>query len=352
MFCSLLFSDSYGVFNFPVSTEHSGMGLFTGSADVWSQNALSVSSNPALSSMQKGINLSAMNGKLLFDDYSYSSAYANLAFSGVGLNLPFINPKTNFGSSLETEIDLTSEDPYGEPEKGTLTDSYLTYNFSVNTTSFKNLSSDRFILSSGLTFCQFYEDIDPNESIKHRAYSNNFGLAALYKVKGYDDEYSGKMDLSFAFSANNIFNQKYKRFDNELYLPNYKSFGVGFFSAMPLNPNIGSSRLLSKHCKNAISFKALSSLNYSSDMDEILSIGGELGFLDTFFIRQGYYEFNYPNHPNGSKGRTTGLGLKLNLTKYASLSYNYAFYPISDYFDDQTRWDISANIGFEKFFKN
>jgi len=74
---------------------------------------------------------------------------------------------------------------------------------------------------------------------------------------------------------------------------------------------------------------------------EVIKANGmELGLLDTFFLRQGYYE----DKAGGISGGTIGYGINLHYKNLVRLSYNWARIPTALLRDHENSYDLNLNF--------
>jgi len=77
----------------------------------------------------------------------------------------------------------------------------------------------------------------------------------------------------------------------------------------------------------------------SGNEDIIHSYGAEFGFLDTFYLRRGYYQ----DKAGHITGKTSGYGINLHYKNTVSFGYNYAEMPGGELGGPQVSVDTSSS---------
>ncbi len=75
--------------------------------------------------------------------------------------------------------------------------------------------------------------------------------------------------------------------------------------------------------------------------------GIELGLLDTFFYRNGFYD----DSAGYVTGPSTGLGLNLHYKDLISLNFNWAIFAGGELVDHNESFDIGFNVDIPKTLK-
>lgn len=345
----------------PLSTVNAGIGYESGVADIWHHNAFSAWNNPALSSFHPGLIISSANDDL-FDELEglnemiFSSSYINLAYKGLGVNLPFINLDNRIGTSLDYGKDELIN---SNQEIVATFRSYETaknFNFSINSSVLNSSKPEIFVIGTGITVSSIYSKLYPEGVDENGQTHKAKGKGTIYNIG-----FIGKLDLtsflnnenyilegSLGYVANNFNNKKidYNDFQSEIIVDN-QYLGFGIYSAISNKDYFSDNQIISMISKNLVSGMLLYSNTYSYNTNPIQSCGAEIGFLDTFFIREGYFD-----NPDGHiSGNTFGFGVKLNYFDYGFCEYNYASYPGGELQKTLDKWDISAGISLNKFLK-
>jgi len=342
----------------PVGSLNYAMGSENSTADIWHNNAFSTQANPALASFHEGITFSNSHDNWFdkvegISDMYFSSRYINVAYKGIGINLPLPNQNAYTGTSLD----------YGMQERlnanGQIVDIFHSYEYCKNYTLAVNSSSldlmpyDILTVGAGLTYSKIYSHLSPegvpaNQNVKGNSSQNvlNLGLIGKIDVSKLIQDNPYTIQATLGYSAMNIGRKKMNNIDEDDPLPNENKLGLGLYASYPLSDSYDNP-LLNFIAKNLYSGMLLINNTSSENLSSTSSFGMEVGLLDTFFLRTGYH-----SDPKGQiKGETLGYGIKLNFSKYAFVEYNYSQFPGGELQHTQNNWDISTGIDFTSFLK-
>jgi hypothetical protein len=145
------------------------------------------------------------------------------------------------------------------------------------------------------------------------------------------------------YTAFNVMDTKISYIDDEQSDPVYAHLSWGY----ALSGNVLADKLLADYvrpeyifCRNLFSFRYLNGSVDNKYDSTITGIGTELGFFDTFFLRNGRYD-----DPDGSiVGKTHGWGLNLHYKDVISYNYNYAVFAGGDLMPEQDSYDHNVSL--------
>ncbi len=326
------------------STVNAGMGYESGVADIWHENAFSVWSNPALSSFQNGLTYSTLHDKWLddvegIDDMTFSSRYINIGYEGIGISFPLSNSDGYTGTSIDYGIQESVD------EEGQINGNFhsyekaSSYNFSINTDALNSFKPNFFQLGIGFTFTK----IKSKFTVVGRENIINLGVAGKVDIAKALQMNNLVIESSMGYSSTNIQAAEIQYGDSNNIDPILQEDRIGFgvFGALKSHGYLSNSPLPEEFCKYLISAQLLYAKTICGDSQQN-SYGSEIGLLDTFFIRNGYY-----SDKDGSiEGHTYGYGIKLNILDNGFVEFNKSIFPGGEMQDKQDKTDFSVGIYF------
>lgn len=337
----------------PSATNLAMGGNPVGAVNYWHNDPLNAYDNPAFPALHKGISYS--NTKYVFltlyprpnvsEELNYKSSMISASFYGIGLLFP-----TNLSNSgkASTHIDYGEQqftDGSFEAQIVNQYDQSNSYGFSINLPEvYRQLNpnagsiGDMVDLSIGFSH-QLHESNILNRRIE--ANSTNWGY--LLKLK---HSYRPDLKLEAALGGSN-FNALKDEIDFELGTAPvriYQRSNIGVaFSVIKANPHYAIDNSIKSSFANLFSARILTGRirEYARPIF-ITGMGGELGLLDTAFLRVGYH-----NDEEGKiKGVTYGIGINAHYRDLVSITYNYSFFPGGITKEDKeiTNYGLSVNV--------
>ena len=310
-------------------------GSPVGVVNIWHNDPLNAYDNPAFPALQKGLSLSNNRYAYMkvanFDDLHYSAALSSISSHGFGLLVPYINHKTHKTCSYIDygAFSITDEEVFdGVPFQAY--DQMTSYGLSVNLPQVYRLIKPEAQLlpknadlALGINLIHNSSYIWPEPYLERvKAKSADLGLLARI-----DHIQNSKLRLESAYGLSyfNAFSNKVIYFAEEQADRIYQRLNLGVSLSCSLKngaypagegiesivENLGTARLLAGAIEE-----------FASD-PLLLGLGGELGILDTIFMRVGYHDDN----AGKISGLTYGLGINLHYRDLISAVYNYSYFP-------------------------
>ncbi len=322
------------------SARQTSMGLnSSGGAYIWSQNPLTLPTNPALISYQNGFNYALSRHIFPTETVTYTSSYMGFGGNGWGVMLPSANLSSGFGGELEEEI-------------GQLSISTQYYGFGINLTKLTDLrmSSEAkepraFNVSVGFSLARFAED---QWSFGERSGETlDGGFLAEFTPTALSD---APVDFSVVAGANfyNLFQGEIVRYRNKQE-PMIYGMIWSAASRFAIRTDNVDSEIFRKICPNFLSVTAVvdyDDICYDKDAGDRGSRGVEIGLMNTFFLRQGENYHAVESKTSEDKIRTLGMGINLQYDDLVQCEWNYAEYGPGD--DRVHVWDMMLHVNFWK----
>lgn len=347
LFCQNAFaSNEFGCVFLSInpSTVNAGMGYDSGVADVWHENAFSVWSNPALSSFQNGLTYSTLRDKWFddvegLDDLTFSSRYINIGYEGIGISFPlrnsdgFTGTSIDYGKQVSVDEDNHVDGTFHSYEKAS------SYNLSLNTDALSVYRPKYVQLGIGFTFTKIKSIIKGvgKEDIINLGVAGKVDIAKALQLNNVI------LESSFGYSSNNIqdVEMQYGDLLDKDPILEENRIGFGAFGALKSNKYFKNSTLSDDFFKYLISAQFLYAKTKCGD-SHIDAYGSEIGLLDTFFLRNGYY-----SDKDGSiQGKTYGYGVKLNIYDRGFVEFNKGIFPGGEMQDKQDKTEFTVGIYF------
>lgn len=338
------------------STITRAMGYgYAGVADAWHVSPLIASENPALPALHEGIAFGFTDNQRTeteyFDKDRYTSSMITLSYHGIALTLPWINSSGRFGtygnyvSSPQTyEIKSNDHGYYTSQQYGLSVDiyRYLKKAMPQCTKCNGNLDILAGMSYNALSEYMSYEPYSYAKTavIEEQTHAINAGLLMKYTTTLGNN---WNIEGSFGYQKFNIGSQEVTYSDNsKLPLGNNDIIGAGALVSIPTSNVMPEAVFLNQWSKNFITGMVLASSNFAGkyNIDEFTNGGLELGFLDTVYLRGGYYGMQRSDQ----KGFTRGIGLKLHYYDIATFECNYAKYPEEEYKPEEQSWDFMLSF--------
>lgn len=201
-----------------------------------------------------------------------------------------------------------------------------------------------FSLSGGMNYLAIDSHLAPAGYVgaNGKGESWDIGTAAKFKL---EDNSGVNLEAVLAYTHRNAFDNKidwgmeYKEHIWESESTGY-ALSAGLSAEKLLGSMLGSEYLF---CENLVSVRYLTSTS-NENGDVTKGYGGELGLLDTFFLRRGRYD----DFSGEVVGSTWGYGIDLHYKDYVSVSLNYAEYPGGGLMPTQEARDLNASLNIIK----
>lgn len=310
-----------------------------GVVDIWHNNPLISYSNPAIASLHEGISYGYTHENWLkgsgYSNMYYDCGLINVGYNGIGIILPAPNKGEEYGINLDYGI-YEHYDEDGNSYESHSIESAAVYGLAINASEIMRKDElhspvfDNLDLAFGAEYVGIKSYLPwyvvETDYKTAKAHCFNIGAIAAYNTV-YSDLYKLEGVCGIAFF--NAADEKIKNEDNSKDTI-YRNANLGCavsFSIVPdallkdkVNPEL-------IFFNNFVSFRLLGSVqdDYSGS-DNPYGFGAELGFLDTVFIRKGYYK----DSAGQIEGYTRGFGFDLHYKDIISYSYNTSSIPGGD----------------------
>jgi hypothetical protein len=340
------------------SSLNRALGMNTGVVDIWHNSALLAYANPALPALHEGVSYGWSKNQWLkgsgIDDLYYHSALLNLGWKGIGLTLPAIDEYSKLGIDMDYGTQVQTDEYGNYIGIFDCEEDANVFGVAVNPlTVIRNSNPDNKLpagleFALGLNYVRIKSDLGPAlglaEGVPYeakKAHSFDFGVVASYEYNVQDYlNLQGVIGLALF----NLTNSKISYIDADQADPVYRQNNTGFavsasLPALPYLKDVSQPQLI--FFENLLSLRYLTSIqgDYGDDKN-ILGHGLELGFLDTFFIRDGYYD----DASGYISGKTRGWGINLHYRDLVSYTYNEATYPGGELIGSQKSHDHNFTL--------
>lgn len=270
---------------------------------------------------------------------TFSSRYINIGYEGIGISFPLSNSDGYTGTSIDYgKQDYIDEDNnvYGtfhSYEKAS------SYNLSLNTDALHGYRPKYVKLGVGFTFTKIksrFPSVGKEEII-------NLGVAGKVDIAKALQLNNVILESSLGYSSNNVQDVEiqYGESDHKDPILEENRMGFGVFGALKSHNYLSNSPLSEDFFKYLISAQFLYAKTTYGD-SHIDAYGSEIGLLDTFFLRNGYY-----SDKDGSiQGKTYGYGIKLNIYDRGFVEFNKGVFPGGEMQDKQDKTEFTVGIYF------
>ncbi len=292
---------------------------------IWDQNPNSLRANPALLGFSNyDFSIGFMQDMWLekiSDNYDFYESTISYYKNGIGFSLPFINTDADFGYVFS--VDGSDYQSSSNSEKN--------YTFSVAFNPFDYFDyrpyGNKWEAAIGLsnTFSIFensYGDAD--------GFFTNIGIVNTIRPFTFEDDKYMNIELVQAVTHTNLFDteMKYKN-DSDTFI---RGLLWGFSGKASIYSTEGT--FLSPFIDNYFSVMYAHAIEHlfdhgSIDVQDFHTNGLELGFLDTVFLRYGFYDdkewsFIQRKKDDLFNAQSVGMGFKIGLKDYFSFTYDYS----------------------------
>lgn len=322
-------------------------GHAIGNVNIWHDSPLSSLSNPASGAFREGISWGLSEKDWLKATglgYTTSSSLVNLGWDGVSFTLPSYKLKDRSGVYFDLGMAGSGSASYHAYDTAEV------YGFAFDavklTGKFTSIPfvEEHFSLAGGMNYLGIESHYYPPSSPygKGKGESWDIGTAGRFC---WEDESGVNLEAVAAYTHRNAFDNKID-WGNGMKDAIWESESLGYALGASLSAEklLGNSKLI--FCENLLSARYLSSTSNESGYIS-KGYGGELGLLDTFFLRRGRYD----DYQGDVIGATWGYGVNLHYKDLVSVSWNYAKYPGGNLTPNQEARDINANINLMKVGK-
>ncbi len=311
---------------------------------IWDQNPNSLRANPALLGFSNyDISVGFMQDKWL-EHYpvnihlyeSNVSTYRN----GIGLSFPLLNSDTKFGYTVSSEE--------SEYQSNSSSGSDKNYTFSIAFNPFDYFDyrpyGNKWEAAIGLsnTFSIF-----ENSYGDAYGFFTNIGIVNTIRPITFKDGRYLNIELVQAVTHTNLFDTEMKYTDDsETFI---RGLLWGFSGKASIYSTEGT--FLSPFIDNYFSVMYAHAIEHlfdhgSIDVQDFHTNGLELGFLDTVFLRYGFYDdedwiYRQRNKDDLFNAQSVGMGFKIGLKDYFSFTYDYS---CKGHNDDLTSLYFRSNI--------
>jgi hypothetical protein len=332
-----------------------------GVANVWHNDPLIFYSNPALSALHEGLSYGYRHENWLkgsgYEDFYYDVGLLNLCYKGVAITLPAPNDTDRFGVNFDYgKVSYTTEDIFGPVLYYNPQESAQVYGLSVNTldTILNRQDYPDFLqnidICVGVNLLQIRSDIVPaglvqEQNLVRHPFANSINAGGIIRYEYWLNRFV-KLEGVYGHALFNVNKDKIK-YRNDYpadTIYRHSNQGVaGAFTLVSQKPIFA----WQGDSQDVLSCRVLASVidNYNSNKD-ITAKGFEIGLMDVFYIRQGYYDYS-SGHITGN---TYGYGVNLNYKKLVSYSYNYSSIPGGDLVNRIKSSDHSVTVNFMELF--
>ena len=345
----------------PSSINRALGGDVVGCVNVWHPNPLTFYANPAIGAFHDGLAWGSTHDKWgdnwgLESPQYYDASILSFGYRGLSLLSSVSNQNDYQGISFDSGLQTFLNEAAVEIGEAHLIDRASFYGIAVNPMRLfsgkrriRRWITDYIDVAAGANFLSTeadYFDVQTETVKTARAKTINAGGIARWD---YTLMNTLGIDLVYGVSHFNINKDKITygkpQFTDTIWL--HRSQGYGASVTVKAGPFI--SQYLSK---DKIFFENIVSIRYlNAELDpltresEIIKAKGtEIGFLDTFFIRNG----DYQDKAGHITGKTSGYGIKLGYKKMISFSYNYAEMPGGELGSPQVSEDYGVTLDLVK----
>ncbi len=346
MFVVLMLSNLMAVSHYGLTSngfEPSAINLALGGSPVgvvnaWHNDPLNAYDNPALPSLHSGFSFANSHYKFFTDhtqdgdkDLKYSAALASVSYKGIGLLAPFVHYDTHKqGSYVDYgTFTITSEENF-DNDYIDMHDQVKTYGLSINLPElYRNIEPENSLfpanldIALGVNYLRNISKISPiSDSILSKANSANLGMLIRMKHTMHSNF---QMESAFGVSYSNAMNNTVSYIDMSKKDLIYQCLNVGAaVSGVKKNEYYYKGSGIKAAFENLYSLRLMGGItDEHADDPLVLGVGGELGALDTVFIRMGYHS----DDAGKIEGLTYGFGINLHYQDMFSVTYNFAHYP-------------------------
>lgn len=308
----------------------------------WHNDPLTSYSNPAFTSLHKGISYSSSNYNFMklssdIGTLDYKASITAFGYKGIGLVasiIPGYTTESNYGETVTTN-------PQNIPGPTIeLIDRANVYGLSIDLKEFSNnFIQNVTILPKGTDLALGLNYIRNSNTLTGQtryAHSFDFGvLGTMSLVNRKLFQIEGALGVSMF----NVFNNSQDKLLSDGEETIYRRLNIASgISSSTRNPsyrkeqsfgvqNLSSLRILGGRC-----------LEYASD-ELSYGFGAELGLCDVLFLRVGKHK----NEEGLIEGKTYGAGLRVHYRNLIGIRYDYAHFPVVSGFEDKT----SHSFGFD-----
>lgn len=346
----------------PSSINRAMGGGVTGVANIWHNNPLTVYTNPAVSAFQEGLSYGYSKDKWgdipELSDMYYNSSMLTYGYKGMAIMLPGYNASDKFGITFDQgmqELMNSNGDPIGEYHSY---DHATTFGFALNPCeNYRSLAASQpawleyVDLAIGANYIDVHSELAssfgmPEQIVKADTRSINVGGIARLNYC-YDNTLG--VEAVYGLSHFNVEDNEISYIEAEQVDPVWSHRNQGFALGVSVKAEKLAAQFIPEQFRffdNLLTFRFLNAKLdplYNTD-ERITGSGIEIGFLDTFFIRNGQYD----DDTGEINGGTSGYGINLHYHNLVGFCYNYAETPGGGLFPTQKSDDYSVNIDFIK----
>lgn len=334
----------------------------SGVANIWHYSPAMAHVNPALPALNPGLSFSRSSYKVFPGtglDMQFTSGMASVCYEGIGLLIPAPNHNSGrWGHYLDWGI-MPALSPNYEPVYVRPYDSYNEWGASVDLTEL--LMNNRhgaptamndFDLGIGINYLYTYSKMGlhfSDDNSVQRRYAKegswDMGLIAAW----HHDFNAFGVDVGLGYSQANIFDQQAEYIPEQVEHTIYrqKSLGCALGAHLKAEPLIqGLIDPPYRWFDDLVCVRILSGTQDEIRDKDITGKGMEIGFLDTFFFRNGRYE----DELGKINGSTSGFGIDLHYHDLVSLDFNQAKFPGGGLMEGRKREvkDVTLNVNLIK----
>lgn len=344
----------------PSSINRAMGGDVTGVVNIWHNNPLTANANPAVAAFHEGISWGYTRDEWGtnsgIDDMEYNASLFNIGYRGLALTLPGNNASDRWGITFDGGLQNQFDGQGNIIGEFRSLDHAKIVGGAINpfavTRGILNYKAPwmQYIdLAVGANFLDTHSFLAPGTGMTEQAAeadvrtTNLGGVARLNYCFGQ----TFALEAVYGLSHFNGSITEVSYIDSEQADRVYNHRNQGF----ALAGSIKADKLLGTHLPEAAMFftnlVTLRYLNGSKDPmynkdEKITGWGTELGLLDTFFIRNGYYD----DEAGQISGKTSGWGLNMHFRDLFSFSYNKSTTPGGDLFGTETSEDYGLSLDF------
>jgi hypothetical protein len=306
------------------SSINRALGVNTGTVNIWHYNPLMTHANPAVSAFHNGVAWGYTKDGW-FDDVPgiegmyYNASFVSYAYKGISFTLPMLNAYDSSGIYFKYDNQSHEQAQY--------------YGFALNPVEiYRNLSSNQHDLfkkldfSLGTNFVYIRSNLFPEWLGGKEGVAKKMNIGSVVRFTDTINE-DWNYELVYGLSLMNANKKTISYNDSENADIIYRTQNHGIAGSFSLKSeavviNFPIKQFL--YYENFLNIRILaSSQDDYSNSSLITGFGTEIGLLDSFFFRTGYY-----NDSDGSvTGNSLGFGLNFNIKQILQLSYNYASFP-------------------------
>jgi len=338
-------------------------GDVIGSVNIWHNSPLTAYANPAVNAFREGVafGFTRVPYKIpdLGIDYVYHASLASFGYKGISLLIPNLNANLQVGITLDSGLQELTDSQGNLIGQTETWDNAIVGGVAINPIEFvRFITNDQypilnyFDLAYGVNSIYLDSYLGPGTGLTETDATAQEWVNSIGSIARASYCYKNLVEVEAVYGLVHFNPQlkevTYTGVEQSDPIWNHRNQGFAISGSIKaegvieeiLTGGIIPSELI--FCENLLSGRYLySALDPMYNHREVIKANGmELGLLDTFFLRQGYYE----DKAGGISGGTIGYGINLHYKNLVRLSYNWARIPTALLRDHENSYDLNLNF--------